>query len=203
MCVLHSFSNFPGSFSSTVNRKLIHFIYTLKYTFLEILKSSNVTAISILSHVFHFFFILRGTLRAQTSIFYDCEQCTENYLSFLCPFYHIYIWYAAGDPRGLAPLSVCATDTRRCWKFCEITRGNAYTYIYIHIYGTRELLHVMKLCRRCSRILVSSFRGQDGRFKWVISVTLQNFICKLNQLCRGIIADIPLFYNDKIIARSF
>lgn len=93
--------------------------------------------------------------------------------------------------RDLAPLSVCADDTRRCWKFCEITRGNAHR--------TRELLHIMKLCRHHSRILVSPRTGWTCDLNELHPVPSQNFICKLNQLCCGIIARCSYFITIQLL----
>lgn len=166
-------------------------------TYVEISKSSNAIAILILSHVSRFLYVVR----------WDCADPLDRRICFILEttqrinfhsyaYFIIYIYMLREMQEreresDLAPLSVCANDTRRCWKFCEITRGNAHR--------TRELLHIMKLCRHYSRILVSPRTGWTCDLSELHPVSSQNFISKLNQLCCGIIARCSYFITIQLL----
>lgn len=123
-------SLFHPVFRSAVNRKVIH--STLVYTLFEIFKSSSATAISVLSHVSHFLYTAireKKRCKAEARIFYNFIWYTYIYIWIL---YRLYVYftlyihtYRGEFQRGCMPSFVC--DTRRCWKFCEITQGNTYT----------------------------------------------------------------------------
>lgn len=110
------------------------------HTFLEILKSSNATVITILTDVSRFLFIRRDCAdpRIERRVYF-ITATTQNYLSSL--YVHFIIYMRKMQERSRAIFCL------REWHLTllEVLRNNSRKCIHTH--RIRELLHVMKLCR--------------------------------------------------------
>lgn len=176
-------------------------------TFLEILKSSNAQRFfnsgSCLLLSFRKERLCRSPGR-ETNIFYNCDY-TENYLSSLYAYFIIYM----REMQERSRVNFCMRE----WHLTllEVLRNNSRKCMHTH--RTQELLHVTKLCRQRSRILVSSRTGRTcdlselhpGRYK-ISFASLIDYMPWNNRAIYSYFITIQLLYavlNNEIISRAF